>query len=148
MPLLQNGSGDAGRLKLIANSSTDDGQFDPFSGTIFLNKKGRSAYIVSYHEMVHAIDAAKSAGMPGFMETSGIKAYNLHSGKVLEEARKSLGLRANQKTYKDMLFEVFDYSTDLYNKYSNNPSEVVAYALDREEREKSNALSKAQLERF
>lgn len=98
--------------------------------------------------MVHAIDAAKSAGMPGFVETSGIKAYNLHSEKVLEEARKSLGLKVNQRAYKDMLIEIFDYDFDRFEEYLNSPGEIIAYALDREERGKSNALSKAIAERF
>ena len=142
------GKGDADKLKLMTGSSRDDGRFDPFEGTILLNKNGESAYIVSYHETIHAIDAAKSEKMKEFPATSGLKAYNLHSKKVLEEARKSLKLKANQKAYKDMLFEVFGYSTDLYNKYSNNPGEIVAWALDREERGKSNALSKAIAERF
>lgn len=142
------GPADAERLKLITTTSTDDGQFDPYSSTILLNKKGKSAYIVSYHEAVHAIDAAKSAKMKEFPTTSGLKAYNLHSEKTLEEARKSLGLKVNQNEYKDMLLEIFDSNLELYEKYLKAPGEIVAWALDREERGKSNALSKAIAERF
>lgn len=47
-----------------------------------------------------------------------------------------------------MLVEIFDYNPKLFSDYRNLPGEIVAYALDREERGKSNALSKAITERF
>lgn len=142
------GKGDVQRLKLIVGSSKDEGQFDSFTNAVLLNKKGKSAYIVAYHEMIHAIDADKSAKMLAFPKTTGLKAYNMHSEKVLKEARRLLGLKVNQREYKDMLFEMFDCNVERFNKYSDKPSEIVAYALDREERGKSNALSKALVERF
>lgn len=57
-------------------------------------------------------------------------------------------MKVNQNRYKDMLFEIFDYDPKLGKKYLSSPGEIVVYALDREERGKSNALSKAIAERF
>lgn len=53
---------------------------------------------------------------------------------MLEEARKALGLRANQTKYKDILFEIFDCSPKLFKRHLSSPGEIVTWALDREER--------------
>ncbi|MEG1906842.1 MAG: phage minor head protein [Gordonibacter sp.] len=142
------GESAAEHIKLIAGVSTDEGQFDAFAGTILLNRKVKDAYLVAFHETIHAIDAEKSSRLPKFVETQGVAAYNIHSAKVLKDAMREIGLRSGSKGYMAALTEIFGNSVRLAVQYKDSPGEVVAYALDYEARDRSNKLSRSIAERF
>lgn len=142
------GKGAAKHLRLIEGRTADDGRFSTFPPSISIRKGAPDPYIVAFHEQVHAIDAEKSSEMDKFVQASVGEAYNLYSEKVLDDALKSLGVRKGSKKYKDMILSVFDYDFDLMKRYGKSPYEIIAYALDREERAKSSELSRAIKERF
>ena len=86
--------------------------------------------------------------MPQFSKIHTGEEYNLHSAKVLKEARKAVGLSRFSKKYEDAVIELMGWDPSRYALDGKKPFEVVAYALDYEAQGFSNALSKAIAERF
>ena len=132
----------------VMASRANDGAYNPASATIKINKNASSPYLAGFHEAIHGIDAKKSAEMPQFSKIHTGEEYNLHSAKVLKEARKAVGLSRFSKKYEDAVIELMGWDPSRYALDGKKPFEVVAYALDYEAQGFSNALSKAIAERF
>lgn len=132
----------------VMQSKNKDGTYNPDTGTVRISTTASSHYLAAFHETIHAIDAEKSSKMPGFDKMPSDRAYTMHSEKVLKEARKAIGLKANSKTYKDLVLRIMGMDLEVFEDNIKLPYEIVAYALDYEAQGKSNLLSKAIKERF
>ncbi len=133
---------------MLDAADDDQGRYTAMAQKILVHPKNGDGFIVGAHEAAHARDALISQKMPGFEEADLDKAYNLHSTKVLAEAKKALGLKANSREYADLLTQIFGNSAFMVKKYKNRPDEIVAYAIDYEASGMSNELSKAIAERL
>lgn len=150
------GIGDAVRLYgnaeinslTIMGSRRKDGSYNPDLAKVSINSATKSPYIAAFHETIHGIDAKKSASMPGFVNAPADTAYNMHSNKVLKEARKAVGLSRFSKKYENAVIELMGWNPSRYATEGKKPFEIVAYALDYEAQGNSNLLSKAIAERF
>lgn len=129
-------------------SKVNDGVFNAGSAAMRISESASSHYLAAFHETIHAIDAEKSSHMGGFSKKPLALAYNMHSDKVLREARRVLGLKANDRAYKDLVLEVMGMNLGTFNKDSSKPFEVVAYALDFEAQGRTNILSRTIKEMF
>jgi len=105
-------------------------------------------FVIGAHEAAHARDALVSQKMKGFEKAHPDKAYNLHSAKVLADAKRSLGLKVSDRKYIDYLTQIFGSSTKLYGRFKDSPKEIIAYAIDYEASTEGNELSHAIAERF
>ena len=132
----------------VMTSRVNDGSYNPHSGTMRINKKSSSYYLASFHEAIHGIDAKKSAEMPQFAKIHTGEEYNLHSAKVLKEARKAVGLSRASNKYNDAVLELMGMDLRAFEINKGKPYEIVAYALDYEIQGHSNALSNAIKELF
>lgn len=129
-------------FKLIANRSrNNDGSYNNVTSTVKISTNTQNPYITAFHETIHAIDAEKSSKMAVPKRTTLENSYNIHSEKVLKEAKKNLGLKSRSKEYKDMVFEIMGYSKNIFATESSKHFEIVAYALDYKAQGKSNKLA-------
>lgn len=129
-------------------SSVKDGAYSAASRAVRISRRASSSYLAAYHETIHGIDAKKSALMPGFDKEPFDTAYNMHSTKVLKDARKAIGLSRPSRKYDDAVLELMGYNPKIFAREGKKAFEVIAYALDFEAQGKSNALSRAIRERF
>ena len=142
------GTGDVRYIDALESRRGIEGSYSPSTRRMSFAKSGKDLYVVATHETVHSIDAEVSSHYKKYSETPGDKAYNLHSEKVLKDARKKLGLRKNSKEYQDFLFRLFDGDSFLYRKYKNDNGEIVARAIDRYESGFDNDFYKTIAEGF
>lgn len=88
------------------------------------------AFSTACHECIHVMD------------------YNrgLMSDRVIEMARKKLGIRDNSRAMDDLVLDLLGYK--LYNKYRHDNSELIAYAFEEYLYDSDNELVMAIIEQF
>lgn len=141
------GPSGGGRVGALSARSSLDGEYSYMTGTIRIHDKA-DGYLTGMHEYVHMLDGERSSGMPGFLETSDESAYNLYSRNVVDESRRTLGIRTSSRAYSDQLAEIFRYDPGLVDRYRNNPGEIAAYAIEHVEAHGGNDLSREIARRF
>ena len=139
---------DVSYVDALGKNERDQGQYSATRIKIYLHPTRGDGFVIGVHEAVHARDAALSEKMDGFDKMPVKTAYNMYSAKILAEAKKELGLSSNQTDYSNLLMRIFGLNTTLYEKYKDNPGEIIAYAIDYEATGHSNELSAFIAERF
>jgi len=142
------GEMDAAYIKAMVKNYENIGAYTTTPGTIHIAENADDAYAVGLHEAIHAIDAYKSSKMREFASTSGIRAYNIHSKKVLDAALKDMGWRSNSRKYSDELMRIFWYEPKEVKRYIKQPWEIVAHAIELNETGRASEFTKAVARRF
>lgn len=135
-------------IKAMVKNYENIGAYTTTPGTIHIAENADDAYAVGLHEAIHAIDAYKSSKMREFDSTSGIRAYNIHSKKVLDAALKDMGWRSNSRKYSDELMRIFWYEPKEVKRYIKQPWEIVAHAIELNETGRASEFTKAVARRF
>ena len=130
------------------SSRSLDGKFAAGSGSIFIAEECRDAYVAGFHECIHAIDAEKSAHLEKRKAEDRFEWYNVHSSRVVEGARRGLGMKKNSRAYEKALMEIFGYNPTVYAAHRDNPGEIAAYAAEMVEFRIPNKLADAIAEGF
>lgn len=117
---------------VIKKGMSDYGEYHPIPPTVTVGRKRAEedpveAFFTALHESAHNFDHSRSTG------TKGTSAYD-YSTKVVKQALKNLGLRANSKDAKRMIYAIDDEWSP------SDSSEFFAIATERGEAGSSNRL--------